>query len=177
MPCAGPSSSRTGGQPLKKVTVKLNPEDKENGTTYKAITDFEGRFKFEKVDAGDYTLTIERNGFLETGKQNGSHKLSLHPGDEVKSIVLRIPPSAVINGKILDNDGDPLPGVSVTVRKPGTTSLQRGVVGAGYTDDLGEYRVRNLRPGRYLIEANLTDYSSKAGSWTAKTSQLPTRWL
>jgi len=103
MPCAGPSSSRTGGQPLKKVTVKLNPEDKENGTTYKAITDFEGRFKFEKVDAGDYTLTIERNGFLETGKQNGSHKLSLHPGDEVKSIVLRIPPSAVINGKILDN--------------------------------------------------------------------------
>jgi len=119
MPCAGPSSSRTGGQPLKKVTVKLNPEDKENGTAYKAITDFEGRFKFEKVDAGDYTLTIERNGFLETGKQNGSHKLSLHPGDEVKSIVLRIPPSAVINGKILDNDGDPLPRVSVTVRKPG----------------------------------------------------------
>lgn len=148
-----------GGQPLKKVTVKLNPEDKENGTTYKAMSDLEGRFKFEKIEAGDYTLTIDRNGFLETGKQKGVHKLNLRPGDEVKDVVLRMQPSAVINGKILDNDGDPLPGVSITVRKPGTSSPQRGIVSTGYTDDLGEYRIGNLRPGRYLIEANLIDYS------------------
>lgn len=148
-----------GGQPLKKVTVKLNPEDKENGTTYKAMSDLEGRFKFEKVEAGDYTLTIDRNGFLETGKQKGVHKLNLRPGNEVKDVVLRMQPSAVINGKILDNDGDPLPGVSITVRKPGTSSPQRGIVSTGYTDDLGEYRIGNLRPGRYLIEANLIDYS------------------
>src|SRR5262249_50523504 len=81
-----------GGQPLKKVTIKLNPDDKENGTIYKALSDFEGRFKIEKVDAGDYTLTIERNGFLEAGKQKGVHKLSLHPGDEVKDTVLRMQP-------------------------------------------------------------------------------------
>ena len=150
-----------GGQPLKKVTIKLNPEDKENGTTYKAISDFEGRFKLEKVEAGDYTLTIDRNGFLETGKQHGAHKLTLHPGDEIKDIVLHMQPSAVINGKILDNDGDPLPGVSVIVMKYGTSSPQRGVVGMGYTDDLGEYRIGNVRPGHYLVEANLTDYSSE----------------
>jgi hypothetical protein len=106
-----------GGQPLKKTKIELRPEDKENGTAYKATSDIEGGFKFEKVDPGNYTLTVERSGFLEAGKRHDSHTLTLQPGQEIKDLLFRLQPSAVITGKVLEEDGDPLPGVSLTLRK------------------------------------------------------------
>jgi Carboxypeptidase regulatory-like domain/Polysaccharide lyase family 4, domain II len=167
-----------GGQPLKKATIELRPDDKEGGTSYKAISDVEGKFKFEKVDPGSYTLKLERNGFLESGKGNGSHKLTLQSGQEIKDMVLRMRPMAIITGRVLDSDGDPLPGVSVTISRYGAASLQRGVVGGGYTDDLGEYRAGNLRPGRYLIQAVLVRYASepeaKMADDTKETAPYPT---
>ena len=167
-----------GGQPLKKAKVELHPEDKENGTAYKATSDIEGRFKFDKVEPGNYTLSLERGGFLEAGKRHGSHTLTLQPGQEIKDLLLRMQPSAVITGRVLDDDGDPLPGVNVIVSKYGASSLQRGVVGGGFTDDVGEYRVGNLRPGRYLIQAALTSYSAepeaKVADGTNETAPYPT---
>jgi Carboxypeptidase regulatory-like domain len=167
-----------GGQPLKKAKVELHPEDKENGTAYKETSDVEGRFKFDKVEAGNYTLTLERGGFLEARKRHDSHMLTLQPGQEIKDLLLRMQPSAVITGKVLDDDGDPLPGVDVIVSKYGASSGQRGVVGGGSTDDVGEYRVGNLRPGRYLIQAALTSYSAepeaKQADETKELSPYPT---
>jgi hypothetical protein len=166
-----------GAQPLKKVNIELRPEDKESGTSYKAISDVEGRFKFEKVTPGNYTLTVERNGYLESGKSRGSHSLMLEAGQEINDVVLRMQPAAIIRGRILDNDGDPVPHVSVFVSKFGAAS--RGAfVGPADTDDLGEYRIGNLRPGRYLIEAILSSYSSESearmADGTQETAPYPT---
>ena len=167
-----------GGQPLKKANLELHPEDKETGTSYKAITDVEGRFKIEKVDPGNYSLTLQRNGFLESGKRHTSHTLRLQPGQEIKDLLLRMQPAAVITGKILDNDGDPMPGVGVEISKYGASSPQRGIVGGGSTDDLGEFRVGNLRSGRYLIEAIPSGYSgepeAKRAGETKEAAPYPT---
>ena len=162
-----------GGQPLKKANIELHPEDKETGTSYKTITDVEGRFKLEKVDPGNYTLTLQRNGFLESGKRHTSHTLTLQPGQEIKDIVLRMQPAAVIAGKILDNDGDPLPGVRVVILKYGASSPERGTVGGGYTDDLGEFRAGSLRPGRYLVEAILSSYSDEPEAKKTEETKEP----
>jgi hypothetical protein len=167
-----------GGQPLKKAKVELHPEDKKNGTAYKATSDVEGRFKFEKVEPGNYTLTVERTGFLEAGKRHDSHTLTLQPGEEIKDLLFRLQPSAVITGKVLDEDGDPQPGVNLIVSRYEASSLQRGAVGGGYTDDLGEYRVGNLRPGRYVIQAALMNYSTEPeaelADGTKETAPYPT---
>jgi len=167
-----------GGQPLKKAKVELHPEDKENGTAYKTASDAEGLFKFDKVEPGNYTLTFERGGFLEAGKRHSSHTLTLQPGQEIKDLLLRMQPSSVIMGKVFDDDGDPLPGVNVIVSKYGASSVQRGIVGQGFTDDVGEYRVGNLRPGRYLIQASFMNYSAepeaKLADETKETSPYPT---
>jgi hypothetical protein len=68
--------------------------------------------------------------------------------------------------------------VSLTVSKYGASSPQRGVVSGGYTDDLGEYRIGSLRPGRYLIRATLTNYSpepeAKLADETKETAPYPT---
>jgi len=159
-----------GAQPLKKANIELRPEDKESGTSYKAISDVEGRFKFEKVTPGNYTLTVERNGYLESGKSRGSHSLMLPAGQEIKDMVVRMQPAAIIRGRILDSDGDPVPHVSVLIAKFGAAS-RRAFVGSADTDDLGEYRIGNLRPGRYLIQAILGSDSSQSEARMADGTQ------
>ena len=70
----------------------------------------------------------------------------------MKDLVFRLQPTAVITGKIVDNDGDPVRGANVFVTKY-QGSHHRGF-NLGDTNDLGEYRISNLEPGQYLITAN-----------------------
>lgn len=162
-----------GGLPVKKAKIQLQPDDKEDGTSYSATSDAEGEFKFEKVEPGNYSLTLEKTGFLEAGKRHNSHTLTLQPGQEVKDLLLRMQPGAVITGRVLDEDGDPLSGVGVRVFKYGASSGRSGIVGSGDTDDLGEFRVGNLRPGRYLIEATRDTYSSEPEAKAADGTKEP----
>jgi hypothetical protein len=63
--------------------------------------------------------------------------------------------AGVISGKIVDVDGDPMAGVGVNATISGTSGLaaQRYRAGSAVTNDLGEYRIADLRPGKYLISA------------------------
>jgi protocatechuate 3,4-dioxygenase beta subunit len=147
-----------GGQPLKKVDVRLYAEDSEQRTTYAAITDPDGNFRIEDVSPGSYRLRLERNGFTEISKHHRwfpTTLLALDPGQDIKDLLLRMQPAAVITGKILDQDGDPVPVVSVMAFKYGRAKPGSGpsFAGSGRTDDLGEYRISGLAPGRYLILA------------------------
>ena len=146
-----------GGQPLKKTTITLIGHGQEQSLNYSAITDAEGSFKIEGLNPGRYNVTLERAGFVE-GKRGGhDHNKSLlvQPGEEVKKLVLRMQAAAVVTGKILDTDGDPMPNVSVNASRYGSTPhrWQRELTGFAGTNDLGEYRMSGLAPGRYLISA------------------------
>jgi hypothetical protein len=61
-------------------------------------------------------------------------------------------PAAVITGKITDDDGDPVPNVMVqlTAYPPGARLRSAG---RSLTNDLGEFRVAGVLPGRYLLAA------------------------
>ncbi len=105
---AGQVVQEPGGRPIRKATIELTPVDQEDGTTYTADTDPEGRFKIDNIKPGQYTLWAEHSGFSRMAKQRRGRSLTLDPGQELKDLVLRLQPSAVITGKILDNDGDPV---------------------------------------------------------------------
>ena len=79
--------------------------------------------------------------------------LTLDPGQELKDLVFRMQPAAVVAGRILDNDGDPVPDVTVVAHRY-TGSRYRNFGLSANTNDLGEYRISNLDPGRYLITAS-----------------------
>jgi protocatechuate 3,4-dioxygenase beta subunit len=78
---------------------------------------------------------------------------TLQPGQNLTGLMFRMQAAGVISGKIVDLDGDPMPGVSVNATISGTTLAARFRSGAGATNDLGEYRIADLRPGKYLILA------------------------
>jgi hypothetical protein len=69
---------------------------------------------------------------------------------------MRLTPHGVIAGRVLDEEGDPVPGANVQVSRQvyaqGRKQLSRA--GAASTNDLGEYRVFGLAPGRYFVSAD-----------------------
>src|SRR5271167_605535 len=155
-PCSieGQVVLQSGGQALPKVTVEVFSEDEEN-KSYTTLTDGEGYFKIEDARPGHYDLHIERNGFLEAGKHRRryySQTLTLKPGQELRDLLFRMQPAAVITGKIVDAEGDPVVDASIEVirRRSRSSRATLRLYRQERTNDLGEYRISGLPPGSYL---------------------------
>src|ERR687896_635370 len=63
---------------------------------------------------------------------------------------------ASITGVVRDTSGAVLPGVTVEVASPALIEKVRTAV----TDDTGQYRVENLRPGVYTVTLTLPGFST-----------------
>jgi hypothetical protein len=145
-----------GNKPIRKVTVQLTSSTQDDDVTYSATTDAEGKFRIAEIKAGTYQLSAEHPGFLFVDSKRKvlrSQKLSLQPSDELEDLVLRMLPSGVIAGKIVDRDGDPIPSVTVTATRLYSGPAHTNPPSFARTNDQGEYRIPNLRPGQYLIAA------------------------
>lgn len=146
------------GEPLRKAQVSLNRAG-SNGAAAAVATDGSGRFAFS-VEAASYRLSAERNGFVrqELGAKRPGRAgaaLVLSPGEMVRDVKLALTPQSAITGRVVDEDGEPLSGISVqTVRQVYSRGRREWVpTGAATTNDLGEYRIHGLAPGRYFLAA------------------------
>src|ERR1700719_2771174 len=153
---AGTVVKEPGSQPLKKVLVQVVAENQKEGGNYTASTDADGHFHIENVLPGRYRIFIERTGFVgvnEHGLKSDVHGFTVLAGQSVDDLLFRMLPTAVINGRITDEDGDPMAGVVVIAlkKKPGKST--RESVGTVGTNDLGEYRLSGLFPSQYWIVA------------------------
>ena len=74
-------------------------------------------------------------------------------------------PTAIISGRITDEDGDPMSGVRVVAQKKKPGKATRETAGSDATNDLGEYRLAGLFPGQYWIVAmpppDMRDYEKQ----------------
>jgi protocatechuate 3,4-dioxygenase beta subunit len=153
---AGTVVKEPGSQPLKKVLVQVIAENQKEGGNYTASTEADGHFHIEKVVPGRYRIFIERTGFVGVngrGLKSDSNIFTIQAGQALEGLLFRMLPTAVISGRITDEDGDPMSGVRVLAlrKKPGKTT--REGVGTEATNDLGEYRLSGLFPGQYWIVA------------------------
>ena len=161
---AGTVVSANTGEPLKKAHVVLSQKgaewDDPNKQPLNATTDAVGHFAIEKIPAGSYDLVVARANYLQSHYgQDQLDKpgamLSLAPGQKVADLLFRLSRTAVITGKVVDEDGEPVRGASVTTllhaKVRGKLSIQRN--DNEKTNDLGEYRIAGLDPGRYSVFA------------------------
>jgi len=143
------------GQPIRKANVQLNGRKGPAAAQYSAITDAEGQFTIDDVQPGQYVVVVDHAGFVQSGTGNRRISISVQPGSAKTDLILHMQPAAVITGKIVDLDGDPMGEVNVTAIRAG--SLGAGRIshnsGNGATNDLGEFRIPDLRAGRYKIAA------------------------
>jgi len=160
------------------VKVRLQSAD-DRTRSVAVVTDEGGRFELNGLDAGRYTLTASRLGYVTNAygqrKPNDPGAiLTLRAGQEMKDLLFRLIPSAVIAGRIFDDDGEPLPGASVSalreVFSEGKRSLSASTTAE--TNDLGEYRLYGLAPGRYFVSAVLPQWN-RFGSADGSEDAIP----
>lgn len=144
------------GEPVRKAKLTLaqsyvsgqqGPRDARtvNG-------DAEGRFLFEDLAPGTYLLSAEKAGFLH--EYYGS--VALAAGQHLKDLEFKLTPQAVIAGRVLDDEGEPAGQAVVNVSRLAGSRSRSMPTGGGQTNDLGEFRIAELAPGRYVLGATPT---------------------
>jgi hypothetical protein len=147
----------TTGEPLRKVSLTLRPNGRGGGN-YSTTSANDGSFRFASVDQGNYALTGERTGYVrETLSSPGGQTRVIEVVSEktTSGIELKLTPQSVIAGHVFDRDGDPVQSVNVEVWRYTYPRGRRQLtqVQNGSTNDLGEFRISNLSPGRYYVSA------------------------
>jgi hypothetical protein len=149
-----------GSEPVKKAVIELIAEiiPGEPGGNHTAVTGVDGKFHIEGILPGRYHLFVERTGFLEVSRHHTRSEgrvLTLTAGQELKDIEIRLQSAAVVQGRVVDEDGDPLPNTQVTVLRQNFASGHSHweQVGGDRTNDLGEYRIASLPSGNYYVSA------------------------
>jgi hypothetical protein len=148
------------GEPLKKARVILMG-NVPKGLYVFYLTDEQGHFLFENVPPGSYHLDISRSGYIEA--KYGQKKLggpgamlTLTGGQRMTDLVFKLARAAVISGHVFDEDGEPVSKAEVLVyrasKQPGKEQLQD--YQPALTNDLGEFRIFDLDPGRYYLAVN-----------------------
>ena len=171
------------GTPLKKASVRLVGTGGGRGVMPVMITretDDAGHFAFTAVPPGKYQLSAERTGYLR--QSYGARKYSgggtpvlLGDGQTVKDIVFKLSPQAVITGKVLDEDGEPVANMQVRAQKYVYRGGKRqwSTLANGNTSDIGEYRLPELQSGRYLVCTNTRNNGRNFMNQTPAADALP----
>jgi hypothetical protein len=104
-------------------------------------------------------LSAEKAGYVRqqygtrAGQIGPGTNLVLEPGQKIANVEFRLMPQAVITGKVIDEDGEPVPHTMVSVlRRTPMARQPMGMMGMS-TNDVGEFRIASLAPGRYIIRA------------------------
>lgn len=143
-------------QPLKKAAVILRETGSKEPGGLAVFTDESGHFEFTNVLPGDWSAQVERNGYVPLGRLDGTKskelRWKLEPGSSVDDITIRLIQAGVIAGRVLDSDGEPVVGASVSVSPAGVKKNFPPLPWA-QTNDLGEYRLYNLAPDKYIVSA------------------------
>ncbi len=141
------------GEPLRKASISMNGVH-----SYGATSDAAGKFSISGIEPGPYRVNASHTGFLNmqynARRPDGpGTQLSLARAQKMTGVVFRLTPHGVITGRILDEDGDPLQNVQIQLLRMvytrGRKQLQQ--YNGGNTNDLGEYRISGIQPGKYYF--------------------------
>jgi hypothetical protein len=158
---------------LSRVTVLLY-QDRENirldasrSPLASTTTGTDGKFAFPNVTPGQYRISATRNGYVraEYGDRSSNGcgtPVSLIAGQKMENARIAMLPAGVISGRLVDADREGIPGVSAHALKYVYENGRRifNVVQTVQTNDLGEYRLYGLTPGRYYVAAALESTKS-----------------
>jgi protocatechuate 3,4-dioxygenase beta subunit len=175
------------GRPIRNVRVTLNggatipegamPTSRENvtvvsgggpmvitgggglGLSRSVTTDATGRYAFEKLPAGHFTLNFAKTNFITANygeKRPGGPGRTIFIADgQQLTVDIAMHRGGVITGTVFGIDGDPSWRTQVGVWRVSMVGGRRSVSmqSSVQTDDRGQYRLPGLQPGDYVIGA------------------------
>ena len=125
-------------------------------------------------------LRAGRNGFVNTaygarGRSPLGATLTLGAGQKMKEIDVRLMPQGVVAGRVLDEDGEPVPYVNVQLERfqYRQGKKQLNPTGGGSRNDLGEFRIFGVSPGKYYLLANAQNNNAPGNAQDRSANAQP----
>jgi len=144
------------GAPVPRARVRVM-----NGPTSSSpvLTDAEGAFEFTKLPSGPTTLVAEKATYMlgrvpevtATTVRARMQPLVLRDGQLLENVTISLFHGGAIAGRIVDAHGDPVENAQVRAARVVRSSRPQ-TMGQVQSNDLGEYRLPRLQPGRYIVQ-------------------------
>lgn len=112
------------------------------------ITDPAGHFRVQ-ADKEWVSVTVNRSGYLQHHEN-----FKIEPGESPAKIRVMVVPQAVISGRVMDENGLPVRGACVSAMRCRSVNGERQLRPwrmSSETNELGEYRITEMPPGRYYL--------------------------
>ena len=158
----------TTGAPVANALVRLGGSGDQ--VHFSAA---DGAFVFTELSRGNYQLTAAKPGYFNAAElgqaYSGPPESQSVPADT--DAVLKLTPEGIIYGTVENESGQPIEELSVRVQTWQISNgvKQLGVVGTATTDDEGQFRVAELRPGNYFVNF----FSGGRGGFRVFSGGLP----
>jgi Carboxypeptidase regulatory-like domain len=140
------------GEPIRRALVQIYM-----ALGHAIMTDDSGHFEFKGLPSGQTTVNVRKPGFFSEGEaaRKGPMPVAVTVGPETDAIVLKLIPEAAIQGKIRSEDGEPIEAAPVMAFALHINNGHKiwDQAGSTRTDEDGEFRIANLTPGTYYLEA------------------------
>ncbi len=160
-----------GGAPVANINVRARAyRPGTSGGT--AATDADGRFAIRGLERQTYRLSATDGDLIPQDEDRDAGEARVG-----ETVVVRVMKGAVITGRVLDADGDPVIAVQVRAVRlrdsAGRPARSSEYDDRDQTDDRGVYRIFGLRPGAYVV--GTTDPPSwQYGRPSARSGDVPT---
>jgi beta-lactamase regulating signal transducer with metallopeptidase domain len=125
-----------------------------------------GRFEFPNLGPGNYCIVAYRPNssyfpaeYQQRGYRGRGVTMVLAEGQQMQDVRLALIPGGSISGRVFDGNGEPVAHARIQALEPFYFhgQLRLNPVINLQTNDLGEFRLFWLRPGRYYVAATLED--------------------
>jgi hypothetical protein len=156
----------SGGKPLRRARITLDLIGGGSDARRTTSTGLDGAYSFTELPAGRFRMTATRGGYLELqyGQRRPGEQgrpLQLADGATLEKVDFTLPKMSTISGRITDENGEPIEGVSVYAMRMLYYEGRRKLVPVSgpsiRTDDDGEYRISRLAPGTYHVMASTNE--------------------
>jgi len=142
------------GSPLKDVYIAIG---QQGGMAGSVCSDTTGSYEI-RVAPGLHTVSAGKDGFVYTYYLDVANVPWLELGVGQEAVIdFRMVPAAAIAGTVTDVNGAPIPDADVQagmkIYRRGKVDWLPATTGEARTNDRGEYRLTNLRAGRYYLQA------------------------
>lgn len=153
------------GAPVRRVVVQLRLSSSGQAISiesadYVDVTGPDGTFHFDRLPPGSYSLSYSRSGYLLPRIITGysSRVIRATEGEAVKGLRYGIIPQAVVSGRVVDDEGDPVEAAQISLfafHYAGGIRRLTQLSESATTNDRGEYRLARVPAGKYLLQASL----------------------
>ena len=169
----------SNGRPLRKVQVRaVASELRENRL---AITDNSGAYEIKSLAAARYQLSAQKGSFVtlqygQTRPFEQGKPLEVHDAQVIDKVDFSLPHGAVVTGRVVDEAGEPLTNVQVTLQRYQYINGRRQLNGSAFasTNDIGEYRLFGVAPGQYFVSATMRFFNFSDAASDDRSGYAPT---